>query len=87
MGVNWLDLDVDLSPPSSAEHNIKWSCTSIPYVCLHSMYKETFLCYQVLFEEFCVIHLLVFVSPVFITRCSSSLHLDHKYFQCHIIYS
>jgi hypothetical protein len=40
-----LGLDVDHSPPSSAEVKNDWRCTSAPHVCLHDVDGDSFTLY------------------------------------------
>jgi hypothetical protein len=47
-GVKCPGYDVDLSPLSSAEVVKKWSCTSTPHVCVHSVDMDNFTFISVL---------------------------------------
>jgi hypothetical protein len=42
MGIKWLGLDDDHSPPSSVEIKNEWSYTSTPLVCFLGMDRDTF---------------------------------------------
>jgi hypothetical protein len=42
MGVKWPVSEADHSAISSAEVQNEWSCTSIPHICLPTVYKDNF---------------------------------------------
>jgi hypothetical protein len=41
VGVKWQACEADHSPPFSAKVESEWSCTSVPSVFLHGVYRDT----------------------------------------------